>query len=762
MDAYILNFNNYFNRQVKRFDTVDEYLAADSDFDVSKNINFNPADGITATLTFNTAKNGNYLLIVDPWEYAVVSRWFVMEQKYQRNGQCTLTLRRDVVADFYNNTINAPCFIEKGKLPQDDPMIFNSEGMQFNRIKNKEILLSEDDYNCGWIVGYCQKPANISNPVVKNYTGVTDYDPVASIESWDYAEYMTTSPTANPTSYFRDRVSMLIGGLMGYTDGVNNVVQKSLTDSNGIIERMRINYSGSTFNYSATMPHTTALLNNSSFNSLLNNYFSLQNDNAFFMLDGKTIYDMTTQKYYTAHIRFKDELREENASISGSAGSVYTQLFNAMKADTSSNPTQTNDILKAKYVCKRYYVYLEEITSVSGDLVIDAADWNSFFKKADDADYCIFCIPCPRMGEIASIHPTWAVYTNPYTNQKSMAMAQLLVSTMGVSNLIDLQLLPYCPIKSSSDVASTLNFKLQSGQSGSIGDAFCIKKSSFKVDIEYSIKVGDKKLSNECDSYRLVSPNYSTTFEFSPAKNGNVKFFHVECTYKPFTPYINVHPYFDGLYGQDFDDNRGLILGGDYSLPVTSDAFKEYQIQNKNYSNIFDRQMQNIDKQNTWGLMGSIGGAVAGTVQGAAMGSMAGPAGAIAGGIASAIGGALDVTQSAVMMAENKDLQKDMYAYQLGNIDSKPNSLVKSSAFDITFRMWPFVEFSTCTDVERKALENKIAYNGMTVMRIGTINEFLEYGSSFVKGQIIRLENLAEDNHLAGEIYNEIAKGVYF
>ena len=84
-----------------------------------------------------------------------------------------------------------------------------------------------------------------------------------------------------------------------------------------------------------------------------------------------------------------------------------------------------------------------------------------------------------------------------------------------------------------------------------------------------------RKLSNECDLVRLVAQNYSAIFEFSPAKSGGVDGFLADCTYKPWAPYIHILPKLKGLYGDNFvsiDDARGLICGGDMSLPQLSNA----------------------------------------------------------------------------------------------------------------------------------------------------------------------------------------------
>ena len=48
----------------------------------------------------------------------------------------------------------------------------------------------------------------------------------------------------------------------------------------------------------------------------------------------------------------------------------------------------------------------------------------------------------------------------------------------------------------------------------------------------------------------------------------------------------------------------------------------------------------------------------------------------------------------------------------------------------------------------------------MTVMRIGTINEFLQAEQSYIKGRLIRLVG-DYDNHYVNELSQELYKGVY-
>ena len=282
-----------------------------------------------------------------------------------------------------------------------------------------------------------------------------------------------------------------------------------------------------------------------------------------------------------------------------------------------------------------------------------------------------------------------------------------------------------------------------------------------------------RKLSNECDLVRIVSQNYSAIFEFSPAKSGGVDGFLADCTYKPWAPYIHILPKLKGLYGDNFvsiDDARGLICGGDMSLPQLSNAWANYQLQNKTYQEMFDRQIKNMDVQNDINKQGALAQAIVAPITGGAAGAAAGAQvggvyGAVAGAAVGAIGGGvtagIDYANTVKMMEENRSYAIDMYGYNLQNIQAIPTSLTKTSALTYNTRVWPFIEYYTCTDAEKDALKDKIKYNGMTIMKVGKLNDYLLGKDNFYKGKIIRLPDVKLDGHMAFEIYNELNKGVY-
>lgn len=295
----------------------------------------------------------------------------------------------------------------------------------------------------------------------------------------------------------------------------------------------------------------------------------------------------------------------------------------------------------------------------------------------------------------------------------------------------------------------------------------CCKKLTLTYD---NLRQEDVKIANECVAHRLVSPNYQGEFEFSVAKNEGVDRYNVTCTYKPYNPYIHVAPNFKGLYGSEFGDGRGLICNGDFSLGQLTSQFAEYELQNKNYQSIFARQIQSMDAMNKIANQENLVSAVTGTIQGTSSGAMTGGlvgggagavVGGVLGGVTSGIAGYADYSNSIRRQKESRSLAWDNYNYNLQNVKAVPYSLTKCTAMTYDNKIFPFVERYDATDEEKKALLSKLRWDGMTVMAIGTLEDYLQKPGGFVKGEILRLDSLNLPSDLSYAIYDEIRKGAY-
>ncbi len=282
--------------------------------------------------------------------------------------------------------------------------------------------------------------------------------------------------------------------------------------------------------------------------------------------------------------------------------------------------------------------------------------------------------------------------------------------------------------------------------------------------------VQDVKFKNQSEMLRIASPNYSNFFDMNVERNKGIELINVDCTYRPYSPYIHLNPNFKGLYGQDFDDIRGLICGGDFSIALTTDAWANYQLQNKNYQAIFDRQIQNIETtnaiQNNLDKWQAGAGALTGAGTGAAAGAMVGGpwgavAGAVVGGAASIMGGVADVSIKKQLRDLQVSASKDIFSMQLENIKALPQGLAKTNYLTNNNKLFPFLEFYTCTAVEEQAVRDFMRLNGMTINRVGTISDF--QGTEvipYIKAKLLRI-NTVEDAHQVEEIAKELDIGYY-
>ena len=190
------------------------------------------------------------------------------------------------------------------------------------------------------------------------------------------------------------------------------------------------------------------------------------------------------------------------------------------------------------------------------------------------------------------------------SSEIGLLVAQAISEKLGAT-LYDLQLLPYCPLPELLEDPGTSDMSIVNLTQGT--DYTLVKdasnkavsmivfpsKSSFstKINLAEPIIIKDVKVESECDMYRLCSPNYQGLFDFNPYKNGFLNQLNIYGTLKPYNSFINIQPVFSGLYGQNFQDYRGLRLGGNFSVSRSVNAWQNFELNNKNYQNIFNREI---------------------------------------------------------------------------------------------------------------------------------------------------------------------------
>lgn len=373
------------------------------------------------------------------------------------------------------------------------------------------------------------------------------------------------------------------------------------------------------------------------------------------------------------------------------------------------------------------------------------------------------------------------------TRDQVMKLAQAVSRQYSSAGwLVDLQLLPYCPVPNiiKSDVQRSIDlskaplygairYGTETGTTTQIGGYISIERASFGV-TPYNVKgeifkqhIYNIKFENLTLKSRLVSPNGNGIFEYSAAKlvykDDTDISFEIYCTYMPYQPYIRVLPSFSRMYGTVYTDYRGLICGGDFSLPQLSDAWEAYQANNKNYQAMFNRQIESLDLQQKWAERQDIMSAAVGALSGAAGGALiGGVGGAVVGGIASAAGGIMDVYANTQLRADQRDAMITQHNLQLQNVQALPYSVTKVNSFNIDSNYVPYLEEYTCDDLEIDNLERFLNLRSYTINRYGKFSDYVKpAGKTWLSGILIKLDSIADDSHYLAAIADEVNQGFY-
>lgn len=769
---YIFKYSNYFNREVKYATALSDY---GTPLHVQVNVNFNPNDGVNTGLTVGRAGNaysgeGDYMVVDEDGE---ISRWFIIDHVRRLKGQWRLTLRRDVLVDHYDEVMASTAYIQRGTVTDISPFIYNQEPITVNQIKKSERLL-KDSTGVAWLCGFISRNYDGSDGQLSLESSdfIPDYT-VDSLDKYSYYSYSgdnyfktnayltfryrTIEPSKNHLwtnfkneTYIKETPEMTL-----YYDSYLLVDKtKPLDEQEWTIEAMSLfrQYTDSYF--------TDKAIGRMAYTWLLNE-------------NGKIILANDTKKYYRVLVTVTDA--EKSYPINYDVDGEY--LYSKFQ-ELCPDGTVAEDTFQLLQAFSLVNVAFVEVVAKTTTVTMPKAANRLHLK---DAPYDMFCVP---FGNVTVKNSAVSKFS-PITlyQSQSLQYSQDLVRQLG-SNVYDLQLLPYCPmtgfiieddgtidINTVNEKRYTLVYDANDAPAGLLLWSTA-SQGTFDILLDAPLEVKNVKMSNQCDKYRLVSPNYNGQFEFNLARNGGtVSYFNVDFTYLPYSSYIHVNPQFAGLYGNDFNDVRGLICQGDFSVNYLSDQWAQYQIQNKNYNNIFDRQISNMEVNHKYDMQqGAISALANAAATGVSAGAMTGNAivGAAA-GLVSAAGGVADLAYSEARYKEQRAYTEDVHNMQLENIQAMPYSVAKTTAYSANNKIFPVLEYYTCTESEKQAVAQSIRQSGMNVGVVGTIRDYAlntwSYSGiqtrGFIQAQLIELP-IDEDYHTSAAIAEELLRGVYY
>ena len=212
-------------------------------------------------------------------------------------------------------------------------------------------------------------------------------------------------------------------------------------------------------------------------------------------------------------------------------------------------------------------------------------------------------------------------------------------------------------------------------------------------------------------------------------------------------------------------------------MPVTNSAWIAYQQNNKTYQAVFDRSIANLEFTNNIGRQMDRIGAFVGTIQGSAQGGAAGAtfgpwgaaAGAVVGAAGSLAGGIADINLNEQMRQEQLSYIKDQQRLNLAAIQAQPYSLSKTTAFTANNKIFPILEFYTCSEKEKEAVVAYLVNNSFNLGAVIPFKSLLtttwaannKTARKWIQGHPIEID-IGEDYHYTAELGRELAQGYYF
>lgn len=815
--VYFYKFNNYYNRIIKRYDTIveyGEYIAK------QENANFVHGDGVNSSFVWNKPVN-----ITDTPDYVIVddykgniSRWFVTNSFKTRDRQDRLELRRDLIADYFSDIVkHSPCLIRKGYVNKTNPLIFNDEGVAYNKIKVEERLI-KDKSNCSYIVGFFGNNAFNSETTVNGTIKDDNYDySYADLSAFPYKNYVegagnthTESATKvagnnNLNIYYavkfsaystsgRNAIFEMTFNYYGYNKPswyTNSYASNYQVDSNLYYTYYSATPLGPTISHDYEAPHPSqgerlgnqavgikyreccketahmfesTGIRNEALNLLGVEEAAYNNINQFVgkrVKLGSTVYEVslgdenTQNKNVVANstlVSWMNSSKPLNSMVQNMAPSSWNCEY-----DSDHNTFDTTDI-KVLATTKDYFLVFSEASSDISTKVKTPSNRTHLSEQPYDMFVLI---------NESNINYKVGITDYVSNHEVNINIAEAICQASGSAGY-DIQIVPFNPIPDSIMADGTINWlnydshEIKDSNDNVVGHYVMCSSADLKFTLEkdeLKLNPEDYKVDFNTKQYRLCSPNQETVFEFSPAMNDGINTWEITCNYRPYTSYIKIQPTWNWLYGDSeyngLTDFRGLVYNSSLCVTQLNDAWANYVSNNKNYQQLFDNQINTLTKQQTieMNMMEETLGFRSYT-------------GMPIGSIMRTIGGMKDIDMQKELNNLALSKMETDFKYQMDNIKSMPHTIKKLTNINGDTRVFPYIEIYSCSSTEEESFNLKMQYTGYTIMTTGYIWNYLKLGSeTFVQADLIRLDlsrsEESADNHMAVEIANELAKGIY-
>ena len=705
-------------------------------------------------------------------------RWFISGITQLRTGKFQLSLLRDIISENPDVWSNEQAYISAGLA--NDYNRYKRWDLPFTNTKVKQERLNFGGKS-SFFVYYVNEQKIASNALTEDdlqITGVTipgigsaNYDySVASLSDIPYFNYVNAGDVnywSSPQCYLRFFIksgSSIYSPQDRYRyEYWNNNIYNN---GGGFIE--------GTPNDSMTIFTTVQDIDNNSSNcktklrdavkTFLTNYqsslgTSITNTEVNSLLDyaGKYIYCTGDSKIYT--IKYTKEYFSYNDNLDkNTTGTLNSAIQNiGFPVSTPISYITNNFEIRGSYFTFRsagwkYNFTLEEIgTATSFDF-----NFTSGVRKLPrSAVRCVNIVSDSNAEDSEIAQALMQAQLNATNGIKNGQLS----SDAEVGRIIDIQYLPF-----SIATATDSNIK--------INNTALTAQFLSQDEFTYYTNLTDlTNINKETDTIKIVSPSRASQFLFRPYDNDGNMEFTTKVTLKPYATVMYIRPSTKGLLMVDWDDKDCLIISEDFSLTNVTSAWTQYIYNNKNYSNIFERQIQGREFERTWErrveqaqMKADVWSArnLSSQKARAATGNLP-----IISSIAAAIGNAnvdstymqmaqLDREYNEALYQEGISLSRDLFTMQNENILAQPQIPSKITTIDCKFLDGVYLEYYSTNDTELNAIYNYYKYNGN---RIDAYGSFAGYWGWFVRGKIIISNNYTQPE--IDELNRRLEMGIF-
>lgn len=757
MNLYFYKFNNYYNRVIKSYPNLNDYGQPVET--MTGNVNFYSVNGVIANQVVNHTESQiasyDYMLVLDDY-FQIISRWFVLDYARTNSQRATLNLRRDLIADNWDNVLNNDMmYIEKGTTNINDTKFFNEENLVINKRKIAELPIK----TVAWAVAYV-RPNTIFNQQTFNATSVSNI-------SQDYIDLVNAVRGQGYTlvNYFNGQIIIEFK-----TPDVNWSGQIIFENDSIRIKRIHTGNQGARL--SGTYEAFENLIN------LYKNNFNLSNNNSHYFYSNSKI-DESLGYVVNNYNVTNGQTISDYTSINIS-DSFLKSLFNL-----EYNPhALTNDVIEqAKYGGVYYSGQLvvktigckygvlatggatQTIVNTTYSFSASKTTQTSFNMTNVNDSYGILAMPLVDRVQYNPLDLT--IYNLPNKD----TIISIFQGMSALNEIIDVQIIPAqininAVWTDSGVMAVDSNLKICYIKYGTnYYPLACLYNNQVFAQrgdlINDYIDINSKAQMIGTD-FELTSGNYNNNqfiYPYQNQSNDNI-YFTIEGTMKPYSTMLRVRYNYKGLNGGEFTDKQGLLINEGFDVTKLTDAWQNYIYNNKNYQKQFDADYQLQKKSFNYGLVSSGVGILGDTLQGATQGALiGGPYGAIAGGVVGSVQGGYNFFESYDLGKSQLKLSKKQFKFNLDNIKSQASNVTSVGDVNFLNKIFPMVCIYQSPNI--MDIENYLQYNGMTINAIGNIIDYIKPNEpSFIKATIIRT-NIEYSPNIINELNAELEKGIY-